>query len=106
MSVAIRHGKTALALTSNSFTRTWSKERMRKHLIIVLSFGVFLVAGCKDRDAEALKAKEAADAKARADAAKKEMETIPNAFQTPDYFKKNDPKKKSPPTAEPSPLNH
>ena len=74
---------------------------MRKHLIIVISLAISLAAGCKDREAEARKAKEDADAKARAEAARKEMEALPKAFQTPDYFKKNEPQKKPIPDTQP-----
>lgn len=48
---------------------------------------VLLAVGCADREAEARKAREDAEAKARAEAARKEMEALPKAFQTPDYFK-------------------
>ena len=62
---------------------------------------VLLSAGCTDREAEARRIKEEADAKARADAARKEMDALPKAFQTPDYFKKNEPAKK--PASAPDP---
>lgn len=55
---------------------------------------VLLAVGCADREAEARKAREDAEAKARAEAARKEMEALPKAFQTPDYFKKNEPEQK------------
>lgn len=61
-----------------------------------------LFTGCTDREAEARRAREAADAKARAEAARKEMDALPKAFQTPDYFKKNPPKKTEP-APEPKP---
>ena len=59
-----------------------------------------MAAGCRDREEEIRKAKEDADVKARAEAARKEMEALPKAFQTPDYFKKNESDKKTPPTSE------
>ncbi len=55
---------------------------------------VTFAGGCVDREAEVKRAQEAAAAKVRADAARKEMDALPKAFQTPDYFKKNDPTKK------------
>jgi len=58
-------------------------------------------SGCTDREAEARRVKEDADAKARAEAARKEMDALPKAFQTPDYFKKNEPSKK--PASAPDP---
>lgn len=61
-----------------------------------------LVTGCTDREAEVRRAREEAEAKARAEAARKEMDALPKAFQTPDYFKKN-PSKKTEPTPEPKP---
>ena len=61
---------------------------------------VLLAVGCADREAEARKAREDAEAKARAEGARKEMEALPKAFQTPDYFKKNEPAKNEPPAAE------
>jgi hypothetical protein len=63
---------------------------------------VLLAVGCTDREAKARRAKEEADAKARAEAARKEMDALPKAFQTPDYFKKNKPDKKPATPAEPS----
>jgi hypothetical protein len=67
---------------------------MRNYIPIVISLVALLVGGCRDRDAEARKAKEDADAKARADAARKEMETAPKVFKSRDYFKQNEPDKK------------
>ena len=54
---------------------------------------VLLATGCTDRESKARRAREEAEAKARAEAARKEMEAVPKAFQTPDYFKKNQPEK-------------
>lgn len=62
---------------------------------------VLLVTGCKDREAEARRAREETEAKARAEAARKEMDALPKAFQTPDYFKKNPPAKKTERAPEP-----
>jgi len=62
-----------------------------------------LVSGCTDRDAEVRRGREESEAKARAEAARREMETLPEAFQTPDFFKKNPPKKKPEPSAETKP---
>ena len=67
----------------------------------ILMFTILLATGCTDREAEARRAKEDADAKARAEAARKEMDALPKAFQTPDYFKKNEPAKK--PASAPDP---
>jgi len=74
---------------------------MKIPLIIGVSLAVLLVSGCKNREAEARKAKEAADAKVRAEAARKEMEALPKVFQTPDYFRKNEPEKKAAATSQP-----
>lgn len=57
---------------------------------LVLIVIAVLLSGCTDRSKEAEKAKEEAAAKAHADAAKKEMQTLPQAFSTPDYYKKNE----------------
>ena len=73
---------------------------MKTRILIGLSLVISLASGCTDREAEARKAKEDADAKARAAAARKEMEGLPKAFQTPDYFKKNEPAKKAAPAPE------
>ena len=73
---------------------------MKTRLPVGLLFAVLLAFGCRDREAEARKAKEDADGKTRAQAARKEMEALPKAFQTPDYFKKNEPEKKPTPTPE------
>ncbi len=64
-----------------------------------------LAAGCTDREADARRIKEDADAKARAEAARKEMDALPKAFQTPDYFKKNEPAKKPAPAPDPKRTN-
>ena len=63
----------------------------------VLLIALMVTSGCVDREAEAKRAKEEADAKARAEAARKEMDALPKAFQTPDYYKKNEPAKKTDP---------
>ena len=70
---------------------------MKTRLFIGLSFMVLLASGCRDREAEARRAKEDADAKARAEAARKEMEALPKTFKSRDYFKKNEPEKKPDP---------
>lgn len=67
---------------------------MKTPLVIGVSLMVLLASGCKDREAEARKAREAADAKVRAETARKEMEALPVAFKSRDYFKKNEPDKK------------
>jgi hypothetical protein len=72
-------------------------ETMKKHFAIGVSLVVLLASGCKDHEAEARKAKEKAEAMARAEAARKEMDALPKAFQTPDYFEKNKPEAKSAP---------
>lgn len=48
-----------------------------------------LASGCTDGNEKEAKAKQEADAKARADAAKKEMQTLPQAFK-PRYNQKLD----------------
>jgi len=63
----------------------------------ILLIALMVTSGCVDREAEAKRAKEEADAKARAEAARKEMDALPKAFQTPDYYKKNEPTKKPDP---------
>ena len=73
---------------------------MKIPLAIGVSLAVLLASGCKDREAEARKAKEAVDGKARAAAARKEMEALPKVFQTPDYFRKNEPEKKAAATSQ------
>ena len=73
---------------------------MKIPLAIGVSLAVLLASGCMDREAEARKAKEAADAKVRAEAARKEMEALPVAFKSRDYFKKNEPDKKPAPMPE------
>ena len=67
---------------------------MKIPLVVGISLVVLLASACTDREAEARRAKAEAEAKARAEAARKEMEAVPKAFQTPDYFKKNQPEKK------------
>jgi len=67
---------------------------MKIPLVVGMSLMVLLGSGCADREAQARRAKAEAEAKARAEAARKEMEAVPKAFQTPDYFKKNQPEKK------------
>lgn len=74
---------------------------MLTKLTAVGALMALLLAGCTDREAEARRAREEAEAKARAEAARKEMEALPKAFQTPDYFKKNHPDKKAEPAPEP-----
>ena len=73
---------------------------MKTRLFIGLSFMVLLASGCRDREAEARRAKEDADAKARAEAARKEMETLPKAFKSPQFFKLNEPDAKPVPAPE------
>ena len=68
---------------------------MEKPIAVGVSLvALLLAAACNDRTAEEKRAREEAEAKARAEAARKEMEALPRAFQTPDYFKKNQPSKK------------
>jgi hypothetical protein len=76
---------------------------MKTILNIGLLLAILLAAGCSDREAETRRAKEEAEAKARAEAARKEMDALPKAFQTPDYFKKNEPDKASPAPEEKNP---
>jgi hypothetical protein len=77
---------------------------MKTRLLLGLLFAVSMASGCRDREAEARRAKEDADAKARAEAARREMDALPKAFKSRDYFKKNEPEKKPEPApAEPKP---
>ncbi len=62
---------------------------------------VLLVTGCKDREAEARRAREEAEAKARAEAARKEMDALPKAFKSEPFFKLNKPEQKVAPASEP-----
>ncbi|HEX2854324.1 MAG TPA: hypothetical protein VHO24_13895 [Opitutaceae bacterium] len=63
----------------------------------IVLFAVVSLTGCTDKKATETKAREEADAKVRADAAKKEMQTLPEAFQ-PRYNKRLD---QAPPKPEP-----
>jgi hypothetical protein len=81
-----------------------SKLSMKTTLFVgVFVVGLLAATGCTDREAEARKAREDAEAKARAEAARKEMNALPKAFQTPDYFKKNEPAKTTAPAPAPAP---
>lgn len=73
---------------------------MKTPLIIGISAALLIGNGCADRDIEARRTREDAEAKGRAEAARKEMDALPKAFQTPDYFKKNSATKKSDPAPE------
>lgn len=55
---------------------------------------MLLSVGCSVREVEAGGSKRDREAQARAEAARKEMDALPKAFQTPDFFKKNEPEKK------------
>ena len=75
-------------------------SKTMKPLVMVGSMAVLIfVSACSDHKAEERRAKEDAEAKARAAAARKEMDALPKAFETPDYFKKNEPQKKPEATA-------
>ena len=74
---------------------------MKKPLVMVMSLAVLLVSGCVDREAEARKVKAEAEAKARAEAARKEMDTMPQAFKPRDYLKRNEPDKTTEPEKKP-----
>ena len=74
---------------------------MKTPFIIGISFWALVAGGCRDREAEARKAREDAEAKARAAAARKEMETLPNTFKSRDIFKQNEAEKKSAPAPQP-----
>ena len=77
---------------------------MKTCLLLGLIFAFSMASGCRDREAEARRAKEDADAKVRAEAARKEMDALPKAFKSRDYFKKNEPEKEPEPApAEPKP---
>lgn len=65
----------------------------------------FFASACTDREAETRRAKEEAETRVRAEAARKEMNALPQAFQTPDYFKRNKPAQKPAPIAEPVKTN-
>ncbi len=73
------------------YTRTTVDSRVK--LIAMLASAVLLSAlsGCFDLDAHNRRVREAQEAKTRAEAARKEMEIVPKAFQTPDYFRVNQP---------------
>jgi len=55
----------------------------------VVLFAVISLAGCTDKKAAEDKARQEAEAKARAEAAKKEMQTLPEAYK-PRYNKRLD----------------
>jgi protein involved in sex pheromone biosynthesis len=75
---------------------------MKTHQFIgVFTAALLILAGCSDQKVQARKAQEDTEAKARAQAAKKEMDALPKAFQTPDYFKKNEPTKQPTSTSKP-----
>ena len=67
---------------------------MNSHLIVVCACAILLPLGCSVQEAKSEKPKRDREAQARAEAARKEMEALPKAFQTPDYFKKNEPETK------------
>ena len=73
---------------------------MKTTVVVGITLVALLATACTDHEAEARKAKAEAEAKARASAARREMEAVPKAFQTPDYFKKNEPEKKPEPAME------
>ena len=68
---------------------------MKSPLLIGFCCVALLAAGCTDQETKPSISREDKAAEARAEAARKEMEALPKAFQTPDYFKKNDPEKKA-----------
>lgn len=72
-------------------------------LLILILLGALVTAGCADKKAFEEKARQDADAKARAEAARKEMQTLPQAFR-PRYNKKLEPDKATTttPAAEPT----
>lgn len=63
----------------------------------VVLFAVISLTGCTDKKAAEDKARQEAEANARAEAAKKEMQTVPEAFK-PRYNKRLD---QNPPKTEP-----
>lgn len=63
---------------------------MKTPLTITLFLTALLAfVGCRDREAEARKAREDAEVKARAEAARKEMDALPKAFTSPPFFQRN-----------------
>lgn len=85
------------------FGRKSSETALMKTTVVVgITLVALLATACTDHEAEARKAKAEAEAKARAAAARKEMQALPKAFQTPDYFKKNEQEKKPEPSTEQS----
>ena len=64
-----------------------------KSLLIGSGCAMLLAVGCSVREVESRGSKRDREAQARAEAARKEMDALPKAFQTPDYFKKNEPEK-------------
>jgi len=67
--------------------------KITPHLVLL---AVICLAGCTDKKAAEVKARQEAETKARAEAAKKEMRTLPEAFK-PRYNKRVD---QNPPKAE------
>jgi protein involved in sex pheromone biosynthesis len=74
---------------------------MKSVLLVVIAGVLSVLSGCFDLEGHNRRAREEQDAKARAEAARKEMEILPKAFQTPDYFRVNQPAQKG--DTQPSP---
>jgi hypothetical protein len=68
---------------------------MKSYLLITSACAMLLSLGCSVQDTGAERTKENREAQVRAEAVRKEMETLPKAFQTPDFFRKNEPEKKA-----------
>ena len=67
---------------------------MKSRFIVCIACAMLLNCGCSLRDNAGETSKRDREARIRAEAARKEMEALPKAFQTPDFFKKNEPEKK------------
>lgn len=63
-------------------------KTMKTTFALVLSAVLW---GCKDNPAVEKKSTVSDSPSVQAEAARKEMDTLPKAFETPDYFKKNEP---------------
>lgn len=74
-------------------TRTTVDSRLKSIALLASAALLSVLSGCFDLEAHNRRERESLEAKARAEAARKEMEILPKAFQTPDYFRVNQPAK-------------
>jgi len=75
-------------------TRTTVESRLKSIALLASAALLSALSGCFDLEAHNRRERESQEAKARAEAARKEMEILPKAFQTPDYFRVNQPAKR------------